>query len=147
MGVELFLGVILEPNIDIYSTICPLNQFKLILKRRLMKFRKKIHTFLLLLRTSVLKLNYLCNFRSLISEIQPYSSTLNLLSNATGSTWFLFFKTKLCPISHNDLIMDLFSRANLYDVPRVTFFSFGSEIDIQKNTVRLIAVTFYIIPI
>ena len=47
MGVELFLGAILESNTDIYSTICPWNQFNLILKTRLMQFGKK-NTHLLL---------------------------------------------------------------------------------------------------
>ena len=47
MGVELFLGAILESNTDIYSTICPWNQFKLILQTRLMQFVKKnTHLFL-----------------------------------------------------------------------------------------------------
>ena len=32
MGVELFLGAILESNIDTYSTIFPWNQFNLILQ-------------------------------------------------------------------------------------------------------------------
>ena len=47
MGVELFLGAILESNTDIYSTICPWNQFKLILQTRLMQFGEK-NTHLLL---------------------------------------------------------------------------------------------------
>ena len=41
MGVEFFLGAILESNIDIYSTIFPWNQFNLILQTRLMQFGKK----------------------------------------------------------------------------------------------------------
>ena len=47
MGVELFLGAILESNTDIYSTICPWNQFNLILQTRLMQSGKK-NTILLL---------------------------------------------------------------------------------------------------
>ena len=47
MGVELFLGEILEPNTDIYYTICPWNQFKLIFHTRLMQFEEKnTHIFL-----------------------------------------------------------------------------------------------------
>ena len=106
---------------------------------------KKIHTFFLLLRSLILKLNYLCVFQSLITEIWSWSSPLNPLSNATGLTWFGFFKTKLCPISHNNLIMDWFSRANLYDLPRVLVSSFGSEIYRQETTVCVLLVTFYII--
>ena len=41
MGVEFFLWAILESNTDIYSTICPWNQFNLILQTRLMQFGKK----------------------------------------------------------------------------------------------------------
>ena len=46
MGVELFLGGILEPNTDIYASICPWNHFKLIFHTRLMKFEKNTHLFL-----------------------------------------------------------------------------------------------------
>ena len=47
MGVELFLWAILESNTNIFSTICPWNQFKLIPQTRLMKFGKKnTHIFL-----------------------------------------------------------------------------------------------------
>ena len=47
MGIELFLGGILEPNTNIYASICPWNHFKLILKTRLMQFEKKnTHLFL-----------------------------------------------------------------------------------------------------
>ena len=47
MGVEFFLGGILEPNTDIYSTICPWNQFKLMFQIRLAQFEKKnTHFFL-----------------------------------------------------------------------------------------------------
>ena len=112
-----------------------------------MQFEKKIHTFLLILRSSILKLNYLCDFRYLISEIWPCSIPLKLLSIATGLTWFGFFKTKLCPISYNDPILDLFNRANLYDFPHVIFSSFGSEIDIRETTVCALVATFYRIPI
>ena len=46
MSVELFFGGILEPNIDIYASICPWNQFNLILQTRVMQFRKNTHLFL-----------------------------------------------------------------------------------------------------
>ena len=47
MGVELFLGGILEPNIDIYASICPWNHFKLNFQTRLMQFEKQnTHLFL-----------------------------------------------------------------------------------------------------
>ena len=143
----IFTGHLLESNTDIYSTICPWNQFKLILQRRLMQFEKKIHTFFLLLRSLILKLNYLYYFGSSISKIRPCSSTPNLLSNSTGVTWFGCFKIKLCPISHNGLIMYWFSRANVYGVPCVTFSSFSSKIDTQETKVCVISVTFYKIPI
>ena len=109
--------------------------------------KKKIHTFYLILRSSILKLNYLCNCRSLISEIFPCSIPLELLSNVTGLTWFGFFKAKLCPISHNDAIMDWFSRANLYYLPHVTVSSFGSGIDRQEARVCVLAATYYRLPI
>ena len=47
MVVELFLAPILESNTDIYSTICPWNQFNLILQTRLMQLRKQNTHFLL----------------------------------------------------------------------------------------------------
>ena len=108
---------------------------------------KKIHHFFLLLRCLILKLNYLCNSGYSISEIWSCSIPLSLISNATGLTWFGYFKTKLCRISHNDLIMDWFSRAKLYSMPRVTFSSFSSEIDTWETKVCLHVVTFYRIPI
>ena len=39
MGVELFLGGILEPIIDIYASICPWNHFKLL-------FQTNTHLFI-----------------------------------------------------------------------------------------------------
>ena len=101
----------------------------------------------MLLRSSILKLDYLCDCGSSISEIQHWSSPLNYLLNATGLTWFGFSKTNLCPISHNDLILDWFSRANLYDLPRVTVLSFVSEIDSPETSVCVLATTFYGTPI
>ena len=103
--------------------------------------------FFLILRSSILKLNYLYDFRSSITYIWHQVSPLNSLSNATGLTSFGFFKAKLCPISHNDPIMEWFSIVNLYDFPRVIVSSFVSEIDSQETTVCVIASTFYGTPI
>ena len=47
MGMELFLGGILEPKTDIYASICPWNHFKLIFHTRLMQLEKtNTHFFL-----------------------------------------------------------------------------------------------------
>ena len=99
------------------------------------------------MRSSILKLTYIYTCRSSIFEIKHYSSPLKLLSNSIGLTWFGFFKTKLCPMSHNDLIMDWVSRANSYDFPHVTVWSYGSKIDIKETIVHLIQATSYRIPI
>ena len=72
---------------------------------------------------------------------------MSILSNSTGLTQFGFFKRELYPISHNALIMDCFSRAHLYDMPRVTVSSFGSKIDREKRTDCEISTDFYEIPI
>ena len=79
-----------------------------------------------------MNLVYLCHFRSSISDFRSCSSLLSHLSNAIGLTQFGFLKRELYPISHNSLIMDCFSRAHLYGVPRVTVFSFVSKIDREK---------------
>ena len=72
---------------------------------------------------------------------------MNSLLNSTGLTGFGFSKTKVSPISHNDLIMDWFSRVNLYDLPRVTVSSFTSEIYSHETTIRVLVTTFYGTPI
>jgi len=110
-------------------------------------FRIQYWYLLLALRSSILKLNYLCNWKSLISEIQPCCSPLKLLSNSTGLTWFGFSKEKLCPISHNDLIMDWFSREKFYDFPRVIISYFSFEIDRKETNVRVLVENFYVAPI
>ena len=46
MGVEFFLGGILEPNTNIYALVCPQNHFKLIFQTRFMQFEKNTHLFL-----------------------------------------------------------------------------------------------------
>ena len=112
-----------------------------------MQFGKKNTHLLLALRSSILKLYYLCYFKFSISEIQHWSSPLNFLLNATGLTWFGFSKTNLCPISHNDLILDWFSRANLYDLPRVTVLSFVSKIDSEETTGCVLVTNFHGTPI
>ena len=94
-------------------------------------------------RSSILNLVYLYYFRSPISNFNYYIIPLSHISNSTGLTQFGFFKGELYPISHNALIMDCFSRANLYDVPRVTVSSFGSEIDRNKCTGCEISSNFY----
>ena len=86
-------------------------------------------------RSSILNLVYLCYFRSPISDFWSCSIPLSRLSNAIGLTQFWFFKEELYPISHNALIMDCFSRANLYDLPRVTVSSFASKIDRDRKSV------------
>ena len=93
-----------------------------------------------------MNLMYLCHFRSLISDFWFCSIPLSNLSNATGLTQFGFFKKELCPISHNALSMDSFSRAHLYDMPRVTVYSSGSEIDREKIIDYALSSNFYGIP-
>ena len=125
----------------------PLESIQIDSSNKTYAIRKKIHTFFFLLRSSILKLDYLCDCSSSISEFQYQCNPLNYLSNATGLTWFGFSKKKLCPISHNDLILDWFSRENLYDLQRVTVLSFVSEIDSQETIVHVIATNFYDTPI
>ena len=108
---------------------------------------KKIHTFFFLLRSSILKLMYLYNFGYSIYKITSCSSPMKFILNAIGPTWFGFYKTNLCPIFHNDLIVDWFNRENLYGIPRVTTYSFGFEIDKHDTIVHVILATFYRIPI
>ena len=83
-------------------------------------------------KSLILNLVYLYYFISSIYDFQSSSSPLSFLSNAIGLTQFGFFKGELYPISHNALIMDCFSRAHLYDMPRVTVSSFVSKIDREK---------------
>ena len=76
-------------------------------------------SFLLPYRSSILNLVYLCYFRSSISNFWFCSSPMSHLSNAIGLTQFWFFKRELYAISHNALIMDCFSKTNLYSMPHV----------------------------
>ena len=83
-----------------------------------------------------MKLLYLCNFGSSRSEISSCSIPVSLISNATNLTDIGLFKKMLCPISHDDLVRNWFSRVNLYRVPHVTVLTFGLENDIIKTKVR-----------
>ena len=83
----------------------------------------------------ILNLLYLCNFGSPGSEIDSYDKLLSNLSNPVILIKIGFSNEDLCQISHHDLSIDLFSRANLYDVPRVTVSTLGSENGTQKTKV------------
>ena len=98
------------------------------------KFKKKTTHLFTLCRSLILNLMYLCNFGSSSSEIVICSSPLCPLSNSTSLIQVGFSKEELCTISQDDLIIEQFSRANLYDVPRVTVSTFGSEKFIQETT-------------
>ena len=143
---ELFFWSIIEPNTEILKHALGITS-NYFFKQTLCNFKNQIHTFFFPLRSSILKLNYICDFRSSIFDTQHWSSPLNSILNAIGLTWFWFSKTKLCPISHNDLIMDWFSIANLYDLPRVTVPSFVSEMDIQETKFCVLVTNFYGTPI
>jgi len=81
------------------------------------------------------------------SEIATCGSPLHPLSNATSLIEFRFSKKKLCTISQDDLIIYLFRRTNLYEVPRVTVLTLGSEKYTQETIVHHIFVTSYEISI
>jgi len=68
-----------------------------------------------------------------------YSIPLFPPSNATSVIPIGFSKEELCQISHSDLIIDYFSRANLYDVPRLPVSTFRSKKYIQETTVHHIS--------
>src|SRR3984885_4606408 len=85
---------------------------------------------------------YLCTFRTSRSKISTYGSPLCPLSNATSMTPIGFSNEELCQIFHSDLIIDLFRRANLYEVPRVTIWTSGSEKYLEETTVRPLSVPF-----
>ena len=125
----------------------PLESIQIDFSNKTYAIRKKIHTFFLLLRSSILKLDYICDCSTSIFDFWYQRIPMNYLSNAIGLTWFGLFKAKLCPIARNDLIMDWFNRANLYDLPRVTVSSFGSEIYRQETKIHVLPANFYSIPI
>ena len=64
-----------------------------------------------------------------------YSIPLCPLSNATSLTPIGFSNEELCQISHSDLIIDLFRRVNLYEVPRVSIWTSGSKQYLEETTV------------
>ena len=125
----------------------PLESLKTDFSNKTYVIWKKIHTFFFLLRSSILKLNYLSNYGSSIYEIWFCNIPLNFHFNSTTLSWFGYFKANLHRISHNDLSMDLFSRVHLYNVPRLIVSSLGSEIATQETIVHVIVATFYNIPI
>ena len=108
-------------------------------------YEKKLKTTHLfsLCRSSIWNLMYLCNFRSPGSEIASCGIPLSLLSNLVSLIKIGPSKEDLCQISHNDLIIDGFSTANLYEVPCVTFLTLGPKTNTQKTTGRPLSVTSY----
>jgi len=108
---------------------------------------KTLHTFFSLCRSSILNLLYLYNFRSPRSEISSCGSPLSPLSNPRSLIKIGFSKEDLCQISHDDLIIEWFSRANLYEVPRVTISTWGPKTDTKKTIGRPICINFYEISI
>ena len=110
------------------------------------KIKKTTHPFLLC-KSLILNLMYLYNFKSSSSKIATCSSPLCPISNATSQIQIGFSKKELCTISHSDLIIDKFSRSNLYDVPRVVVSTFGSEKYTQETIVHPLFVPSYEISI
>lgn len=104
---------------------------------------KKIYTFFLLFRSSILKLLYLCDFGSPRYEILSYGSPISLISKPVSQTDIGFYKKELFPISHDELIIDWFRRENLYGVPRVTVSTFFPQFDTRNTKFRVISITFY----
>lgn len=72
---------------------------------------------------------------------------LSLLSNSTSQTKIGLFKVNLCEISNDDLIMDWFSRGNLYIIPCVIVSTFGPKIGIWETKLCLLSIDFYEIQI
>jgi len=99
--------------------------------------------FFLNFRKSILNLLYLCNFASQGSEISSCGSPLSLISNPTVLIKIGFFKNELCPISHDDLIIDFFNNVKLYEDPCVTVATFVPENTTQKTTVSALSTTIY----
>ena len=99
--------------------------------------------FFLPSRSSILNILYLCNYGSPGSSISSCVIPLSPISNPMGLINIGLFKKGLCPVSHDDLIIDWFSRANLYDVTRVTVSTIGYGTDTQQTTVYFICVNFY----
>ena len=118
---------------DNNASLCPLNSFKVIFQTNIMQtFKKTTHMFSLC-RSLILNLMYLCNFGSPRSEISSCGNNLSILSNPASLIKIGFSNEDLCQIPHNDLSIDWFTRANLYDIPWVTVSTLGSENDTQTN--------------
>jgi len=80
-------------------------------------------------------------------EIAIYGIPARPISNGTILIEIGFSKKELCPISEDDLIIYLFSRANLYEVPRVTVSTFRPENDTKTTTIHPLFVNSYEISI
>ena len=76
-----------------------------------------------------------------------YSIPLSPISNPASLIKIGFCKEELCQISHDNLIIDWFTRENLYEVSHVTVSILGPETDTHKPKDRLLYVTFYEISI
>jgi len=76
---------------------------------------------------------YLRNFGSPRSKIASYGNPLRNLSDATSLIKIRFSNEELCHISYDDLSIDWFIKANLYDMSRVSVSTLGSENDTQKE--------------
>jgi len=107
------------------------------------KNKKINYTHFSLYSSSILNLMYLCNFESSISEIAAYNNPLCLLSNATSLIKFRFSKKESCTISQDHLIIYLFRRVNLYEVPCVTILTFESKNYTHETRVHYISITSY----
>lgn len=79
-----------------------------------------------------MNLLYLCDFRSPGFEILSYGSPLSPISKPIGLIKIGFFKKELFSISHDDLIIDWFSRDKLYKVPCFIVATFGPKNDTQQ---------------
>ena len=98
------------------------------------KFKKKNYTpFFSLCRSSILNMMYLCNFESPRSEISSYSNPLSNPFNPASLIKIGFSNEELRQISHNDLSINLFRRANLYDMIWVFVSTLGSKNYTQTN--------------
>ena len=86
---------------------------------------------------------YLCNFKSTSSEIVTCSKSMLPLSNATSLIEFRFSKKELFTISQDDLIIYLYIRAKLYEVPCVTVLTLGFEKYMQETKFHPLFVTSY----
>jgi len=110
------------------------------------KFKKTTHNFFRFVgvRYSICFYLYLKYQRF---EIVSCGSPMSPISNPTIPINIRFFKKESCQISYNDLMIDWFSRVNLYDLLCVTVEDFRHENDIQKTTIRPRFVTSYKISI